>query len=62
MDLHKKSFVTMTYEEVESTGDVDTVITHRVRQDGEDWNVMLQAYINFLRGIGYVIPEEEDRV
>jgi len=27
-----------------------------------DYNSMMQGYINFLRGIGVTIPEEEDRV
>lgn len=38
-----------------------TKIIHE--HDGEGtWNEHMQAMINFLRGIGYVIPEEEDKV
>ena len=27
-----------------------------------DYNSMIQGYVNFLRGIGVAVPEEEDRV
>lgn len=27
-----------------------------------DWNGLIQFFINFLRGCGYVIPSNEDRV
>lgn len=30
--------------------------------DDSTWDEQLQAFINFLRGIGYVIPLEEDVV
>lgn len=29
---------------------------------GATWQQHMQAMINFLRGLGYHIPEEEDRV
>lgn len=35
-------------------------ITHI--QELSDYNSMIQGYINFLRGIGVTVPEEEDRV
>lgn len=35
-------------------------VTHEMELS--DYNSMIQGYINFLRGIGMVIPEEEDRV
>lgn len=35
-------------------------VTHEIELS--DYNSMIQGYINFLRGIGMVIPEEEDRV
>jgi len=41
--------------------DGTTKITHEHDGDGH-WIEHVQAMINFLRGIGYNIPEEEDRV
>jgi hypothetical protein len=38
-----------------------TKITHEHAGDGH-WNEHIQAMINFLRGVGYNIPAEEDRV
>ena len=59
--------VTLTYEEIgehEHRGmEVsDHRVTHEIISDGVDWNTMLQHYINFLRGIGYSIPDEDDLV
>jgi hypothetical protein len=41
--------------------DGTTKIIHQHDAHGH-WNEQLQAMINFLRGIGYDIPKEEDRV
>jgi len=38
-----------------------TKIIHEHDGDGH-WNEHVQAMINFLRGIGYKIPAEEDKV
>ena len=59
--------VTLTYESSEPSNVkgfevVDHRIIHEIIMDGVDWNQMIQNYINFLRGIGYIIPEDEDRV
>ena len=62
-----KQKITLMYEEI---GDhehrgmevSDHKVTHEIMSDGVDWQTMIQHYINFLRGIGYVIPEDEDRV
>jgi hypothetical protein len=35
-------------------------ITHEHNADGTTWPTHVQAMINFLRGIGYVIGSEED--
>jgi len=44
-----------------SYDDGTTKITHEHDGDGH-WNEHVQAMINFLRGIGYSIPNEEDVV
>ena len=49
------SKITISYD------DGVTKITHEHDGDGP-WNDHVQAMINFLRGIGYNIPEDEDRV
>lgn len=59
--------VTLIYESthpknVRGIQATDHKITFEINNNGVDWNTMLQSYINFLRAIGYVIPEEEDRI
>lgn len=39
---------------------IHTVYT--IDSTNQHWQELLQFYINFLRGIGYHIPDEEDRV
>ena len=49
------SKITISYD------DGVTKITHEHDGDGP-WNDHVQAMINFLRGLGYKIPADEDRV
>lgn len=48
--------ITLKYEDETQT------ITHEIINTNDTWDTHLQSMINFLRGIGYVIPTEEDRV
>jgi hypothetical protein len=49
------SKITITYDDGVSK------ITHEHNGDGH-WSEHMQAMINFLRGVGYSIPREEDVV
>lgn len=40
----------------------DDVVYHKFNIDGMHLDSAIQAYLNFLRGIGYVISDDEDRV
>jgi hypothetical protein len=55
MSDRKMSKIVISYD------DGTTKITHE-HDGGGHWNEHVQAMINFLRGIGYSIPDEEDRV
>ena len=56
-----KCYVTISYDEYDGD-ELHINVTHHFRQDGESYDTMIQAYINFLRGIGYIIPDEKDMV
>jgi hypothetical protein len=48
--------VTLTYEHNSD------FIHFKTDCSGRTYDEMMQFFINFLRGIGYIVPDEEDRV
>ena len=51
------SNITLVYEEE------NFMITHNINvAPGTTYPELIQGYINFLNGIGYVVPEEENFV
>ena len=48
--------LTLTYEEE------GCKITHEIDATNSPYTQMIQSYVNFLRGIGYVVPEDYDTV
>ena len=61
MTILNKQKVTLHYEYTDSNDEMLHEIKYTISSD-ETWDQMMQHYINFLRSIGYVIPEDEDRV
>ena len=49
----------LTFEWVTSEG---TVLTLQLDSEGRTYSELLQGFINFLRAMGYVIPDEVDVV
>ena len=48
----KQSKITLKYEDENNT------ITHEIHNAENTWEFHLQRMIEFLRGVGYIIPDE----
>ena len=60
--IGNKGKTTFLYEYINPNNENLYNIKYEINNDEETWEQMIQHYINFLRSVGYNIPDSEDRV